>query len=68
MEDNWAQIYESPHRIEVEILKGMLAEHDIEAVILDKKDSVYHFGSVQLYVRVEQAFEARQLIEKHAEK
>ncbi|MGM0566609.1 MAG: DUF2007 domain-containing protein [Bacteroidota bacterium] len=64
MQDNWSKIYESGQQFQVEIIKGMLKEHGIEAVSLNKQDSVYHIGSFELYVPVEDAFKAKQIIEK----
>ena len=36
--------------IQAEIVKQMLAEHAINAVILNKQDSSYLFGKLELYV------------------
>jgi len=50
MSSNWVKIYASPSAIDVEILKSMLAEEEVETVILNKKDSSYlSFGYVELY-------------------
>ncbi len=64
MQDNWSKVFESGQQFQVEIIKGMLKEHDIEAVSLNKQDSAYHIGAVELYVPVEDAFRAKQIIEK----
>ena len=64
MEDNWAKVYSSPYLYEIELIKGLLSENEIESVALDKQDSAYHFGVIELYVKVEEAFRAKQLIEK----
>jgi len=64
MGDNWTLVFSSTQRFIVDIYHGVLKDNNIESVIVDKKDSMYLFGSVELYVRVENAFEARQLIEK----
>lgn len=63
MEDNWTKIYTSAQQFQVELIKGLLKEHDIESVSLNKQDSVYHIGSIELYVPVEDAFRAKQIIE-----
>ncbi len=63
MEDiNWTKIFSSSLEHEVDIIKGVLAESEIDSVIINKKDSLYLIGEVELYVNSEQAFIAQQLI------
>lgn len=64
MEEDWVKVYSSPQLYEVELIRGLLSEHEIESVTIDKQDSAYLFGVVELYVKVENAFQAKQLIEK----
>ncbi len=45
-----------------ELLKGLLNENEIEAVIINKKDSAYLFGELELYVHVDQVIKARHII------
>ena len=35
---------------EANIVQGMLGENNIPVHILNKKDSVYHFGDIEIYV------------------
>ena len=47
---------------EAELLKRVLGDHDIEAVILDKMDSSYKaFGDIEIYVRQDQILKAKML-------
>ena len=47
---------------QAEILKQVLADHDIEAVILNKMDSSYRaFGEIELYVRYDNVIKAKML-------
>ena len=62
MEGKWIRIFSSADAFRVEILKGLLAEHNIESVVINKKDSAYLFGEVEIYVSVENAFLANQII------
>jgi hypothetical protein len=62
MEAKWTQIYSSADTFHVEVLKGLLAENGIESVVVNKKDSAYLFGEAELYVNVEDAFRATQII------
>ena len=58
-------IFSSVNPLEVEIIKQMLDENNITAVILNKQDSSYNmFGSINLYVKEENQTIALQLIKK----
>lgn len=61
-EGNWVMIYSSPDSFRAELIKGLLDEHGIECVSVNKKDSAYLYGEIELYVRTENAFEANILI------
>lgn len=61
---NWTIIYSSNQLYKAELMKQLLAENDIQAFLVNKKDSAYLFGEVEVYVSVEDAFRARQIIIK----
>ena len=48
--ENWACIYSTDQLYKANTVKDLLAEENIEAVVMNKKDSVYLFGEVELYV------------------
>ncbi|MDR1666554.1 MAG: DUF2007 domain-containing protein [Bacteroidales bacterium] len=61
--EKWKCIYSTNQRYRAEIVKALLAEEDIEAVILDKKDSSYTvFGEIELFVQPENENLAVELI------
>lgn len=62
LEGKWIQIFSSTDAFHVEVIKGLLTEHSIECVVVNKKDSFYLIGEVELYVNVEDVFRANQLI------
>lgn len=64
MDKKWTKIYSSTLLYKVEILKGLFAENNIRSVIVNKKDSVYLIGEVELFVNVEDAFRAKQILIK----
>ena len=65
MEKNWINIFSSANPIEVEIVKQMLEENNITAVMLNKQDSSYNmFGSIDLYINEENQTIALQLINR----
>ena len=63
MRSNWQQVYTTDLHYRAEIVKAVLAEHDIHAVIVDKQDSAYHFGHIEVYVAPEQVLIAIKIIE-----
>jgi len=62
MEKKWIKLLAGTNPLEVEITKQMLEEHDIPTVLLNKQDSSYKFGLLELYVHESQEAEARLLL------
>lgn len=49
-----------------EIVIAVLADHGILAHLIDKRDSSYLFGDVEVYVKPEDVAEARKIITENA--
>ncbi len=62
MSENWEAIYSTDQLYEAELVKDMMADNDIECVILNKQDSTYRFGEIEICVPTEEVFKAKQLI------
>jgi hypothetical protein len=63
MEKNWVKIYKSANFYQSEIVKQMLLQHHIEAVLMNKQDSSYlNFGDVEVYVHQEDFNHAIELL------
>ncbi|MCF8368225.1 MAG: DUF2007 domain-containing protein [Bacteroidales bacterium] len=62
MDNNWTKIISTSDSIKAEMIKGFLTENEIETFLLNKKDSSYHFGEVEIYVQAENALKAKHLI------
>jgi hypothetical protein len=62
MEKNWVKLLVGNQPHQMEIVKQMLEAHDIHVVSLNKQDSSYQFGSIELYVHQEDEAAARLLI------
>ncbi len=61
---DWQKIYETPSVVKAELAKAYLVdEHQIEAVVLNKRDSMYLIGLCELYVPNPQATLAKFLLE-----
>ncbi|WP_339876208.1 DUF2007 domain-containing protein [uncultured Algoriphagus sp.] len=62
--ENWNKVFESPMQVRAEIVKGVLEEHKIQAVILNKKETVYQiFGNYEVHVQREDLILANNLIQ-----
>ncbi|MCY4778737.1 DUF2007 domain-containing protein [Sphingobacterium sp. UT-1RO-CII-1] len=50
METNWVKVYTLTDAIRTELYKQFLEENGIPAVVLNKQDSAFKFGKIELYV------------------
>lgn len=64
MEDSWKKIYGTGNPVHIDILQNLLLEKDIKSVFINKKDSAYLFGEIELYVKQNDVLQARHIIEK----
>ncbi len=67
MDGNWTHIHSTGVPYKAEILKSILEENDIEAIVINKQDSSYHFGELEIYVKAEDVIKAKHLIASHNE-
>ncbi|MCD4734443.1 MAG: DUF2007 domain-containing protein [Bacteroidales bacterium] len=65
MDPNWIKIYSTSQSYKIELIKGLLKDNNIQAISINKKDSAYLFGEIELYVPVDSAFAARQILSKY---
>lgn len=62
--ENWNKVFETPMQVRAEIVKGILEEHQIQAVILNKKETVYQiFGNYEVHVQGENMMSANNIIQ-----
>jgi hypothetical protein len=59
---DWEKIYIAGQLHQAEIVVAVLEDHEIEASIVDKRDSSYLFGDVEVYVQQKDVAEARRII------
>jgi hypothetical protein len=60
---NWQKVYENSSSVRAEIVKGVLEDNGIQAVILNKKESVYQiFGKYEVMVPVNLALRAVNIV------
>lgn len=65
MEDSWTKIYSTTKPYMGEIVKDVLQEQGINAVVINKQDSSYLFGEIEVYVLKSDALRAVNLIKKN---
>lgn len=51
MSNDWIKVRTYTKSIEAEIVKQMLEENGVTAVLLNQQDSSYFFGKIDLYVK-----------------
>ncbi len=66
MEENWQKVYSSSFEHKIEITQAVLEDEGIKSVIINKKDSFYLFGELELYVHADHVIKARQIIKKES--
>lgn len=62
--NEWSVVYKSAIHSRAEIVKGVLIECGIEAILVDKKDSSIHMphGQVEILVKQNKVLEAVKII------
>lgn len=65
MSEEWVLIYSTSILHQAELIKHMLFDNKITAVIMNKQDSAYHdFGEIELYAHPADVVKAKHLISK----
>ncbi|WP_207536339.1 putative signal transducing protein [Desertivirga arenae] len=65
MRNDWIKIYTSNDFYKSELVRQILVEHEIEAVLLDKQGFPYKIGEVEIYVHPNNFQEALEIIIKN---
>jgi hypothetical protein len=61
--ENWNKVFESATPVRAEIVKGVLVEYGINAIIMNKKDSVYQIhGQYEVLVPIKESLTAINII------
>jgi hypothetical protein len=67
MDDNWVTVFASSQSYLSHLVKQMLNDNEIDAVVLDKQDSLYKFGDIEVLVRNADVMKAKVLIQQFQE-
>ena len=62
MSTDLVHIYSGGVPYQVELIRQMLSDHNIDAFIINKQDSAYKFGDIELYVDRDHVIRAKKLI------
>jgi hypothetical protein len=65
MDKEWALFYTSNKMYEIEILKGLLLENNIESFVMNKQDSLYLIGEVELHVPIDDMLKAKIILSEN---
>ncbi len=61
---SWQTIFKTTNAHQAEIVKAVLQDLDIQSVIVNKKDSSYLFGQIELRVENENVIKSLKIIEE----
>lgn len=63
MQKNWVKVFATQQEYKAQIVKDILNDHNIEAVIINKQDSAYLvFGEIEVFTLQEFALKASNII------
>ncbi len=64
MEPDWQKVFSTNKQYEAEMICGLLESAGIKPIVMDKHDTSYLFGDIELYVYTRQAEQALQIIKQ----
>ena len=68
MASDQVYIFSSGSLYQAELIRQMLHDHDIPAFTLNKQDSFYKFGEIEIYVHRDHVIRAKLLIKEFESK
>lgn len=60
--DNWTSVYETDQLYLADMIKSVLCDSNIDAVVLNQKDSSYLFGRIRVMVDCNDREKAEEII------
>lgn len=58
----WQKVFSTSDIVKAEWIKYLLQQNDIDAIMINKRDSAWNLGDMEIYVPYEQVVEAIELI------
>lgn len=62
MENNWVMIYSVEKMYQAELLREKLEEEGIVCDIINKRDSSFQFGDIEVFVNAKDEEKAREIV------
>lgn len=59
---NWQKVFETKQQYQAEIVKAVLEENDLNPVIINKQDTAYHLGLIEVHVNADDVIPALKII------
>ncbi len=63
--EGWERVYKTGNAIDAEIVKDMLMDQGIDAVVINQIDSSYFFGEAKVYCRTSDKAQALEFINQN---
>ena len=64
MQSDWVSVYSTDQMYKALLMKEKLFEENIISFIVNKRDSLYAFGEIELYVKPDDAVKTIHIIKK----
>lgn len=58
----WVKVYRNDNLYRAEIVKAVLEDNGLQAVLVDKKDRIYHLGYYEVHVGADDVLKAIKII------
>lgn len=62
MEQGWVKIYTSPDFFKSEIVRQVLTDHELSAILINKQGFPYRIGEVEVYIHPDNFQQAIEII------
>ncbi|MGC8802436.1 MAG: DUF2007 domain-containing protein [Bacteroidales bacterium] len=63
MEEGWTKIYQTQNAYQAEIIRQVMEKENIACVVMNKQDSSFFFGNIEIFVKDENVEAAKQLLQ-----
>ena len=64
MEKDWVIVYTTNKLYQAELFREVLADHEIGSFVINKMDSSYRFGNIEVYVKIDNILKAKMLVKE----
>ena len=64
MDNNQVLIFSTGKAYVAELVRQMLTDHNMQSFIINKQDSAYKFGDIEIYVHRDHVIRAKKLIQE----